>query len=285
MRFTLQKDIWTEEEDRMLIEAHQTYGNSWSAIAKQLPGRSENTIKNHWNATKRSLNSKRRLRKKNSEQTVPGQPSLLESYIRSCQHMLPSETVPPPPAPFDISRYGNSGVIGASPTLPVVQEPGTSTPPGLVMFLDLLNQAIPHPPQPETMDLFNMTPEVSHLNTSGYCLQLDAGGNLYYGRLPAPAPVQPHGISTQELQDTPQLSLYYPLSSFAGSHTDGTVEFNHQLSNPNGGHYGEEAGPSSVATGGSANGMDDNDVVQMASNQFMMPSEDEGILDLARWIN
>uniref|UniRef100_I1Q936 Uncharacterized protein n=1 Tax=Oryza glaberrima TaxID=4538 RepID=I1Q936_ORYGL len=284
----IKKDIWTEEEDRMLIEAHQTYGNSWSAIAKRLPGRSENTIKNHWNATKRSLNSKRRLRKKNSEQTVPGQPSLLENYIRSCQHMLPSETVPPPPAPpapFDISRYGNSGVIGASPTLPVVQEPGTSTPPGLVMFLDLLNQAIPHPPQPETMDLFNMTPEVSHLNTSGYCLQLDAGGNLYYGRLPAPAPVQPHGISTQDLQDTPHLSLYYPLLSFAGSHTDGTVEFDHQLSNPDGGHYGEEAGLSSVTAGGSANGMDDNDVVQMASNQFMMPSEDEGILDLARWIN
>uniref|UniRef100_A0A0E0LIK4 Uncharacterized protein n=1 Tax=Oryza punctata TaxID=4537 RepID=A0A0E0LIK4_ORYPU len=284
----IKKDIWTEEEDRMLIKAHQTYGNSWSAIAKRLPGRSENTIKNHWNATKRSLNSKRRLRKKNSKQAAPGQPSLLEDYIRSCQHPLTSETTLPPsvpPVPFDISMYGTSGLIGASPTPSAVQAPGISTPPGLVMFLDLLNQAIPHPPQPETMDLINMTPEVSHLNTSGYCLQLDAGGNLHYGRLPAPAPVQPHRISTQEVHETPHLSLYYPLSSFAESHTDGTMEFDHQLSIPDGGHYGEEAGPSSVGAGGNANSMDDNDVVQMASNHFMMPSEDEGILDLARWIN
>ncbi|EAZ03361.1 hypothetical protein OsI_25500 [Oryza sativa Indica Group] len=170
----IKKGIWTEEEDRKLIRAHQTYGNRWSAIARSLPGRSENTVKNRWNATKRSLNSKRRLRKKNSEQAVPRQPSLLEEYIRSCQHPLPNETAPP--ASFDIGGYGTGGTIGASPTPPTVHALGGSTPLGLVMFLDLLNQATPHPPQPD-LNLLNITPVVPHLNTSGYCLQLDARGN------------------------------------------------------------------------------------------------------------
>ncbi|KAF1880155.1 hypothetical protein Lal_00022284 [Lupinus albus] len=57
------KDSWSEEEDLILIEAHKVVGNKWAKIAKRLVGRTENTVKNHWNATKRSLNTKRRVNK------------------------------------------------------------------------------------------------------------------------------------------------------------------------------------------------------------------------------
>ncbi|PAN19235.1 hypothetical protein PAHAL_3G258200 [Panicum hallii] len=52
----IKKDtFWTEEEDLMLVAWHRKLGPSWAEMAKHIPGRPENSLKNHWNATRRHV--------------------------------------------------------------------------------------------------------------------------------------------------------------------------------------------------------------------------------------
>ena len=49
LREGVTKNSWSDEEDWILTLGVMAFGNKWSTIAKYLPCRPHNTIKNHWN--------------------------------------------------------------------------------------------------------------------------------------------------------------------------------------------------------------------------------------------
>ena len=72
----IKKDPISMEEERIIFDLHKTYGNKWAQISNEMPGRTDNQIKNQFYSTLR-----RQLRKVNSSLKNPNFSKLTNSII------------------------------------------------------------------------------------------------------------------------------------------------------------------------------------------------------------
>ncbi|KVH87376.1 transcription factor MYB61-like [Cynara cardunculus var. scolymus] len=116
LRPDLKRGTFSQQEENLIIELHAVLGNKWSQIAAQLPGRTDNEIKNLWNSS-----IKKKLRQKGIDHNTHKPISDFENdendHRNTADKPKPLMVLPAPEThEFFLTRYGTSDRTAATDT-------------------------------------------------------------------------------------------------------------------------------------------------------------------------
>ncbi|RLN16170.1 myb-related protein Zm1-like [Panicum miliaceum] len=169
LRPDLKRGTFSQQEEDLIIHLHSLLGNKWSQIAAQLPGRTDNEVKNFWNSY-----IKKRLRERGIDPATHhplAEPAACRAVFGDVVDLIPATAAPlqaPPladPMPLD-------GVTKLPLDWPVA---GAAAPP------------------PSTL------PRSSSCYLQGGCFDMDALQQHCGGGGAVPAPVVPSASSSSTL--------------------------------------------------------------------------------------
>lgn len=113
LRPSIEKSVWTPQEDEILLKQYEIYGNKWNCIAKNMKGRTGNTIRNRFLSLyrKQHKNDKAEPVKQENEIpihpidiTVPQHASDIPTFLVDVQTPKVRRFLLPPPAAIHVQN-------------------------------------------------------------------------------------------------------------------------------------------------------------------------------------
>ncbi|MCO5549111.1 hypothetical protein L7F22_002577 [Adiantum nelumboides] len=99
------KGGWSPEEDQLLLEAHQKFGNRWTEIAKMVPGRTDNAVKNRFSALGKKQAKKTSIHYRAEDVKLLSKRRVLEQNSNLCKKKMRGDYSQPLPCNYNLPQH------------------------------------------------------------------------------------------------------------------------------------------------------------------------------------